>query len=103
MSNLVPEGWKEGSLSDFSTINPKLNSGLTLTGETKVSFIKMEDVSNNAQVKRKHTRSYSEVSKGFTKFNDYDVLVAKITPCFENGKGGYAENLVNGIGFGSTE
>lgn len=103
MSNVVPEGWRTGSFSDFATINPKLISDVTLTAELKVSFIKMEDVSNDAQVKNMHVKNYAEVSKGFTKFNDHDVLVAKITPCFENGKGGYAEHLVNGIGFGSTE
>lgn len=103
MSNVVPEGWEIGSFSDFATINPKLTSDVTLTPELKVSFIKMEDVSNDAQVKKMHVRNYVEVSKGFTKFNDHDVLVAKITPCFENGKGGYVEHLVNGIGFGSTE
>lgn len=103
MSNVVPEGWSEGALSDYALINPKLKTDVTLTDDTKVSFIKMEDVSNSARVTRKHIRSYSEVVKGFTKFNDHDVLVAKITPCFENGKGGYAEELVNGTGFGSTE
>jgi type I restriction enzyme S subunit len=103
MSEFVPEGWKEGALSEFATINPKLKSDVVLNDDVKVSFIKMEDVSNNAQIKNKRVRNYSEVSKGFTKFNNHDVLVAKITPCFENGKGGYAENLVNGIGFGSTE
>lgn len=103
MSNMVPDRWEIGSFSDFATINPKLTSDVTLTPELKVSFIKMEDVSNDAQVKKMHVRNYVEVSKGFTKFNDHDVLVAKITPCFENGKGGYVEHLVNGIGFGSTE
>lgn len=103
MSNVVPEGWSEGALSDYALINPKLKTDVTLTDDTKVSFIKMEDVSNSARVTRKHVRSYSEVAKGFTKFNDHDVLVAKITPCFENGKGGYADELVNGTGFGSTE
>ncbi|TON07213.1 hypothetical protein CGH64_24515, partial [Vibrio parahaemolyticus] len=48
-------------------------------------------------------RLYGEVKKGFTSFQDNDVLVAKITPCFENGKGALVSNLTNGIGFGSTE
>jgi type I restriction enzyme S subunit len=103
MSNLVPEGWSEQYFTEFADINPKLKFGLPLSAGLKVSFIKMEDVSSNAQVTRKHIRDYSEVSKGFTKFNDHDVLVAKITPCFENGKGGYVDHLTNGIGFGSTE
>lgn len=49
------------------------------------------------------TRKLEEVSKGFTYFKNNDILLAKITPCFENGKAGIARNLKNGIGFGSTE
>lgn len=45
----------------------------------------------------------AEVKQGFTKFKEGDVLIAKITPCFENGKGTIATNLINGVGFGSTE
>ena len=103
MSDLIPEGWEVGLLPQFVWINPKLNQEVILSDNLNVSFIKMEDVSNNAIVKKKRTRNYSEVAKGFTKFNNHDVLVAKITPCFENGKGGYVDDLVNGIGFGSTE
>jgi type I restriction enzyme S subunit len=103
MNNQLPEGWKESTLSDFASINPKIKSNVELTKDTKVSFIKMEDVSNDAKVIKKHVRNYSEVAKGFTRFNNNDVLVAKITPCFENGKGGYVDHLVNGVGFGSTE
>jgi len=45
----------------------------------------------------------SDVYSGYTYFAENDVLLAKITPCFENGKLGIARNLKNGIGFGSSE
>ncbi len=48
-------------------------------------------------------RSFREVVSGFTCFQDGDVLVAKITPCFENFKGALVRDLKNGIGFGTTE
>ena len=48
-------------------------------------------------------RKLEDVSTGFTYFKNNDVLLAKITPCFENGKAGIARNLKNGIVFGSTE
>lgn len=48
-------------------------------------------------------RRFGEVVKGYTYFADGDVLCAKITPCFENGKLGIAQNLENGVGFGSSE
>ncbi|GGB37823.1 hypothetical protein GCM10011502_08810 [Oceanisphaera marina] len=92
--------WKEGKLSDLCTINPK-KQGSPI--DEKVSFIPMDAVSEEAKIIRQEERGYTEVEKGFTSFRDNDVLIAKITPCFENGKGGYAENLKNGIGFGSTE
>lgn len=103
MSNTVPEGWSVGALADFSDINPRLVQRPALDADTPVSFIKMEDVSNNAVVKNIRIATYAQVAKGFTAFQDQDVLVAKITPCFENGKGGFVQGLKNGVGFGSTE
>lgn len=103
MSNTAPDEWSVGTLTDFSDINPRLAQRSEMSADTPVSFIKMEDVSNNAVVRNIRTASYEQVSKGFTSFQDGDVLVAKITPCFENGKGGFAQGLRNGVGFGSTE
>jgi type I restriction enzyme S subunit len=48
-------------------------------------------------------KHYAEVEKGYTFFQDRDILFAKITPCMENGKCAIAKGLVNGLGFGSTE
>ncbi len=94
------EEWTEVYLSDLCFINPsrskKPENGI-------VSFISMDGVSEDAKLIKTEDRYYSDVSKGFTSFKDDDVLVAKITPCFENGKGAYVTNLTNGIGFGSTE
>jgi hypothetical protein len=68
-----------------------------------VSFIAMEDVSEGGHLLRHRERKRGEIGSGFTAFRDNDVLVAKITPCFENGKGAHAEGLINGFAFGSTE
>ena len=48
-------------------------------------------------------RTWSEIKKGFTHFADGDVVMAKITPCFENAKSAVMRNLVNGVGAGTTE
>ena len=48
-------------------------------------------------------RAYREVAKGYTPFRDGDVLFAKVTPCMENGKAAIANDLIGGLGFGSTE
>ena len=64
----------------------------------------MTDLSvRNGQVIPKQQRVLSDVTKGYTYFAERDVIVAKITPCFENGKIGLIGPLTNGIGFGSTE
>lgn len=49
------------------------------------------------------SKSIKEVRTGYTYFRDNDVILAKVTPCFENGKAGIAKGLLNEIGFGSSE
>ena len=63
----------------------------------------MPDVSEDGKINAGIIRSYYEVKKGFTCFREGDVLFAKITPCMENGKGALVTNLMNGVGYGSTE
>jgi type I restriction enzyme S subunit len=92
--------WYEVSLSALCQINPKKSPA---PEDGKVTFIAMESVSEDAKIISSSVREYDDVSKGFTSFVNDDVLVAKITPCFENGKGAYVERMRNGIGFGSTE
>lgn len=92
--------WITKRLAEICSINPPKPSKPI---DGLVSFITMESVSEDARILKRETKYYSEVSGGFTSFKDTDVLVAKITPCFENGKGAYALELKNGIGFGSTE
>jgi restriction endonuclease S subunit len=58
---------------------------------------------NNISFIPKDVKPISEVIGGYTYFKNDDVLVAKVTPCFENGKAGIAKELVNGVGFGSSE
>ena len=87
-------------LSEICEVNPK---GLVLDSNTNVSFVAMPDVSEDGKISTSDIRKYHEVKKGYTSFIDGDVLLAKITPCMENGKGALATGLINGIGFGSTE
>ncbi len=68
-----------------------------------VSFVKMASVSEDGFISDCEVRPFDEVRKGFTYFEEGDVLLAKITPCFENGKAAVAEDLPHRIGFGSTE
>jgi len=69
----------------------------------QVSFVPMEAVGENGGIDTDTIHNKSDVEKGYTLFFDRDVIVAKITPCFENGKGALAKNLYEGIGYGTTE
>lgn len=75
-----------------------------LPTDTEVSFVPMSTLNAfDCSFEAVEKRNLSEVLTGYTYFRDKDVLLAKISPCFENGKAGIAHNLLNGIGFGSTE
>jgi len=88
-------------LSEIAEVNP--SSNFKCKDEELVSFITMADVSEDGEIINQQSKMYGEVKKGYTVFQDGDILFAKITPCMENGKGALAPNLINGIGFGSTE
>ena len=90
-------------LQDACIINPP-KSEVKKIGNLEVSFLPMADL-NAHQIDfiPKHIKRIAEVYTGYTYFKNGDVLLAKVTPCFENGKAGLADNLVNGIGFGSSE
>src|ERR1700730_17221356 len=88
-------------LGDVATINPRISE--RPTSEALVSFIAMADVDARTGVTtRGEDRPFGEVSKGYTHFRNEDILVAKITPCFENGKIAQA-CLRHSYGSGSTE
>lgn len=74
-----------------------------LADDLEVSFIPMPSISEQGVIDSSVTKTYADVKLGYTYFAENDVIFAKITPCMENGKGGIARNLKNGIGFGSTE
>lgn len=94
------QGWRQVR-QDITFINPAKPDHLR--GDTLVSFLAMSDISEAAQIASMAERPYSEVRTGYTSFQEDDVLVAKITPCFENGKGALVHGLKSGFGFGSTE
>lgn len=97
----IPKDWQLSQLSAIADINPSRTR--PESDKTEVTFLAMGDVSEKGGILNRQIRCYQDVAKGFTSFSNDDVLVAKITPCFENGKGALATQLLGGIGFGSTE
>lgn len=89
-------------LKHICFINPS-KSEVKLADEAEVTFVPMERATEDGVIRTTERRLMGEVRQGFTYFRDGDILVAKITPCFENGKGGHCIGLANQTGFGSTE
>jgi type I restriction enzyme S subunit len=63
----------------------------------------MEAIGEQGELDLSAVREIDEVDSGYTQFFEGDVLVAKITPCFENGKGALVSGTLGGVGFGTTE
>lgn len=97
--------WQTKKLSDVCIIKPPKSEAREKLGDNDlVSFLPMEDLGILCKdISLSKERKLKEVSGSYTYFADGDVLLAKITPCFENGKLGIARSLKNGIGFGSSE
>ena len=91
-------------IGDICTVNPKKRELNGYAADTEVSFVPMSDLNEHRiWFHAQQTRLLSEVSASYSYFRNDDVLLARVTPCFENGKAGIAANLQNGIGFGSSE
>ena len=98
-------GWQIKTLAEVCQIKPpKAEARRNLAETDLVSFVPMENLGIDQKTfLPTQTRPLAEVAGSYTYFADGDVLLAKITPCFENGKLGIATDLINGIGFGSSE
>jgi len=96
--------WPMVQVGEACIVNPRKSEVSDLDGATVVSFVPMSDIGENAMFfEPKGTKRLDEVTTSYTYFKDGDVLLAKVTPCFENGKAGIVRGLHNGIGFGSSE
>lgn len=96
--------WSTAKLGEVCHINPPKPKRGTVQPSLPVSFVPMPAVdAQSGTIASPTVRPYAEVAKGFTAFRDGDVIMAKITPCMENGKAAIVHGLTNGLGFGSTE
>jgi len=96
----LPEGWVVSTIGEVCDINPKHKHD----DDLDIGFMPMADVPTNYLGACSYeTRKWKDVKKGFTQFANNDVIFAKITPCFENGKAAVINNFPSGYGAGSTE
>ncbi|MGO2734337.1 restriction endonuclease subunit S [Psychrobacter sp.] len=98
----IPSHWEAKRMRFFVNTNP-LKSELGIQEGLLVSFVPMESVAVDGGLTLTTDKEISDVYKGYTYFRNDDVVMAKITPCFENGKASICNNLTNDIGFGTTE
>jgi type I restriction-modification system DNA methylase subunit/restriction endonuclease S subunit len=104
VSGVYTNGYSQKKLSEIAKINPSKSQVRNLDYDTEVSFIEMASVSEEGYIAHKEDRLLGDVYSGSYKyFKEDDIILAKITPCMENGKCGIAVNLRNEIGFGSSE
>ena len=90
-------------LSEIALANPPKSEISDLKINLSVSFIPMEMLGNGLINKKEEGKVADFINAGYSYFTENDILVAKITPCMEHGKCAIAKDLMNGIGFGSTE
>jgi len=96
----LPSGWVKARINDLAALNPKQD----IEDDTVAGFVPMSHAPTNFRDKlRFDKRPWGEIKKAYTNFKDGDVIFAKVTPCFENGKAAFVEGLPNGIGAGSSE
>jgi len=101
---MVPEHWEVRRLKFVARINPsKGSSRFSPEDDDMVVFLPMECVSETGELVQSNRASIGSLWKGYTYFERGDVVVAKITPCFENGKGANLVALESIVGFGTTE
>lgn len=99
----LPASWRTARLRHIGRVNPSASEANGYSSEVPVSFFPMEAVGDDGTVDLSRERPLGEIQGSYSYFRDGDVAIAKVTPCFENGKGAVMSGLANGIGFGSSE
>ena len=95
--------WKQATLSSIARICPSLPRNSRPDPLTNVSYVPMSSIEENTgKIALEFTKKFKN-TRGYTYFQNNDILFAKITPSMENGKIAIAGNLVNGVGFATTE
>ena len=96
----IPNSWTMTEMSDLFLLNPKNE----VDDETEVGFVPMACVEDGLSGNHSfETRKWKDVKKGYCHFQNGDIGVAKISPCFENQKSCILHSLPNGVGTGTTE
>lgn len=97
----MPEGWEVKKIGDLFETSKKPR-GLKILAEEEIVFIAMENISDSYKEPKYETRKYSTVASGVF-VQKGDLVIAKITPCFENGKQALLDNIPKDFAVATTE
>src|SRR5690606_28943730 len=104
INDFTNKGYDTQKLDAVVEVNPSKREIADLDINIMVSFVEMASLSEEGYIAKKEDRLLKDVKKGsYRYFAEEDIIIAKITPCMENGKCAIATNLTNSIGFGSSE
>ena len=96
----IPESWEWTRIGNVFQINPRNN----LPDELETGFVPMALLSDGFCSRHSYEpKKWKDIKNGFTHFANNDIVIAKITPCFQNRKSAVVTGLPNGFGAGTTE
>lgn len=99
----VPNSWDVIQITEIAAINPTHPDDPPNDNEL-ASFVPMKKIEElTGRLDPSEHKPWGEINSGYTRFQEGDVIVAKITPSMENGKAALAQNLKNGVAAGTTE
>lgn len=96
----IPLNWQWSQIAEIGVLSPRNDA----PDDAEASFVPMPMIAAEYGILNDHVaRPWAEIKTGYTHFSEGDVGLAKITPCFENGKSTVFKNLTGGFGSGTTE
>ncbi|MCY3900905.1 MAG: restriction endonuclease subunit S [Caldilineaceae bacterium] len=96
----LPGNWQWSRIAEIGILNPRN----TAEDTAMASFVPMRMIpAKYGEANQHEIRQWGQIKKGYTHFVEGDVALAKITPCFENGKSVVLRGLIGGLGSGTTE
>jgi type I restriction enzyme, S subunit len=96
----IPAHWETTHFKYVCDLNPAVDLS-KLTADDEVTFLPMDRIKSGYYIE--NNEPFSKYNSSYNPFAEGDIIIAKVTPCFENGNIAIAENLENQVGFGSSE
>ena len=97
----IPDSWGISKIKYISDFSPKCSKFVRLRADDEITYTPMEYIKNGYYVQ--NLKCLSEIPSSLTTYEEGDIVIAKVTPCFENGNIARMDNLSRGVGVGSSE